>query len=182
MVCSLWEGIKNESFLIKPARWESFERSPLCSSLPCKWWYQVIVLLIIKPRSFSLSDSSTLCPATVTLSFLFWDSSLDFLSSFVPIIRSLVLLPLHTSLLSLTQEVERSAPIYSFCWSVSGLLSHTLSVSLSAYSILSPWLLTAGKSLLKIKKHNGPRRLPWGTPWWPTCRASLRREPTWTSC
>ena len=166
-----------ESLLIIPDLCDSFGTNPLCSSLPNKWCSHVMVLFIIMPRSRSLVLSTISCPAT-----LFLEISFDFLNSFVPIIKSLVLDPLQTSLLSLTQEVDLSASL----WSWSGLESLTLSVSSSAYRTLIPASflfslvgssgmssLMSGKSLYKIKNSMGPRRLPWGTPCSPTSLGSL---------
>ena len=114
IVFNLFFGIRKESFHIKFALCESLGIRPLCSSFPYNWCSQVMILLTTRPSSRSLSLSITLWPSTSISMVLFRLVSLDLRSSFVPTIRSLVLDPLQTSLLSFTQDVDRLA--HSQAW------------------------------------------------------------------
>ena len=114
IVFSLSLGMMYDNLRMIPALWDSFEMRPLCSLFPYRWSFQVMVLLMIRARSRSLLVSLTLCPATSISMTLFLFSSLDFLSSFVPMMRSLVLEPLNTSLLSCTHDVNHWLPVEFF--------------------------------------------------------------------
>ena len=164
------------SLVKTPTLLDRVGKRPGLSESPYSWVFQVSVLFIKIPRSFSLLLSFIIFPQMFSWGTISFFSILWYLFALVPRTNSFVLSPLQTILFFENQLVTTlqfscivSRRVSSCSWLLVGVLSSAKTTMLDSSDVSTGefgvlFLRMKGSSFMNKMKRSGPKMEPWGTP------------------